>query len=138
MRKIKVLKAKSQYFYDLGYYSYEENGACQLYHYKKFSQRDFEKFVALATSQAIKEHQPSNERITFQDILHSVEFLLIKKFGFKKVKFTAKFNTFGWADILDEKDWGSDRDEQLNRLTEALKKEEFIQELSKSRKISKI
>jgi len=48
---------------------------------------------------------------------------LTKNFDFKRVKFMSEFNVFGWADILDEKDWGSDRDEQLNRLTKSIKED---------------
>jgi hypothetical protein len=114
-------RAKAQYIYNLGYHSYEESENYQLYHHKKFSKNDFEELVAKATADVIKNHLPKNdEHISFQDIIFSVRSVLIRKLGFKEVKFAATFNVFGWPDILDKKDWSSDRDEQLNRLTEAL------------------
>ncbi|OIN88187.1 MAG: hypothetical protein AUJ50_01580 [Candidatus Aenigmarchaeota archaeon CG1_02_38_14] len=61
------------------------------------------------------------ERLTFQDILYDVIEELIKNFGFEKIEFTSEFNVFGWADIMDEKDWERDRDEQLNKLTKKIK-----------------
>jgi hypothetical protein len=130
---------KVRHLYNLGYHSYEESEYYQLYHSKKFSENDFEKLVSKATANVIKKHMPKNdEHMSFQDIAFSVVSELVRKFGFKEVNFTATFNVFGWPDILDENDWKGDRSEQLNRLTEALKKEEFIRELSKQRESSKI
>ena len=112
------------YIYEVGYHSYEESCYIQLYHEEKFSGKRFEGMVIKATVALLKrEGIRKGERTSFQDILHDVVEELITAFGFKEVKFTAKFGIFGWANILDEKDWRHDRDELLNRLTESIKNE---------------
>ncbi len=123
--------------YNVGYDSYEESEYIQLYHEKEFSQQKFEEIVIEATILVLKEDKENyinrykelKEKgddilptVTFQDILHSVVEALVKSFGFKKVKFTGDFNVFGWADILDEKEWEHDRDELLRKLTERARK----------------
>jgi len=111
------------HIYELGYHSYEESQYTQLYHEKKFNQNEFEKIICQAAANILKGYKiRKGERISFQDINFSVAEELIKNFGFKKVNFAATFNVFGWANILDEKDWEHDRDEQLNLLTKSLRK----------------
>ena len=34
------------------------------------------------------------------------------------MEFDSEFNVFGWADILDKKDWRHNRDKNLNKLTD--------------------
>lgn len=112
------------FIYNLGYHTYEESEYIQLYHNKKFNKKEFEKIVIKATITILKKYEiKSTEIVTFQDILYDVVEELIKNFGFKKVKFSSEFNVFGWANILNEKDWEYNRDEQLNKLTKAVKKE---------------
>lgn len=114
-------RVKSQYIYNLGYHSYEESDYYQLYHHKKFSKNEFEQLVAKATLCVIKKHpHKKGQHISFQDVIFEVRDVLIRKFGFQEVEFTATFSVFGWPDILDESDWEHDRDKQLNRLTKAL------------------
>lgn len=110
------------HLYNIGYSTYEESDCIQLYHKKKFSKKEFEKIAAEATINVLKEYKTEkDEQITFQEIFHSVIEELIKNFGFKEVKFASQFNVFGWADILNEKDWEHDRGKQLNFLTKAIK-----------------
>lgn len=112
------------YIYNVGYHSYEESEYVQLCHTKKFNKKEFEKIVTKATVNILKEYKiKKGEKLSFQDILHEVVRELIKNFGFEEIKFTSEFNVFGWANILDEKDWKHDRDEQLKLLTKLLKKE---------------
>lgn len=121
------------YIYNVGYYSYEESCYAQLYHMKKFTQKEFEDIVIKASISVLKDHEyvknykqsnkePFKITVTFQDILFSVIEVLIEKFGFKKVNFIGKFDVFGWADILDSKDWKGERDKQLDRLTKEARK----------------
>ncbi len=125
------------YIYDIGYYSHEESDNVQFYHEQKFSKKEFEdarkqsfrhpgiedsvNIVIKAAINMLK-NQKIGKRgiITFQDIFHDVAEELTRNFGFRRVDFTARFNAFGWANILDKKDWEDDRDEQLNLLTEKL------------------
>lgn len=106
------------YIYNIGYNSYEESEDVQLYHEQKFSKKEFENIVIKATINVLKSRKiKKGEHVTFQRILHCVVKELIRNVGFKKVEFTAGFNVFGWANILDKKDWEDDRDEQLKLLT---------------------
>lgn len=119
------------YIYNIGYNSYEESEYYQLYHEKKFNQKEFEGIVieavifVLKESESVENHKhykhEGRPKITFQDILFSVVEVLVKNFGFKEVKFTSKFNVFGWADILDPDDWKIDRCERLNKLTKLVR-----------------
>ncbi len=119
---IKLMNGNKIYIYNIGYYSYEEIENVQLYHKKRFNKKEFENIITKATINLLKKHEIKKDKyITFQDILDSIIEELIKNFGFKKVKFTAEFNVFGWANILDEKDWKYDRNEQLNLLTKTIK-----------------
>lgn len=111
------------YIYNIGYHSYEENEDVQLYHKQKFGKEDFDNIVIKATCNVLKKHDlKKGNEITFQCIFYPIIDDLIKNFGFNEVKFTAKFSVFGWADLMDEKDWENDRDEQLNLLTKAITK----------------
>ncbi|VVB81324.1 Uncharacterised protein [uncultured archaeon] len=108
------------YLYSVGYHTYEESDYRQLCHERKFSQQEFEDIVTRTTAKIIKEYSKS-ERITFQDVLWSVVKEL-EKDGFQQASFAGKFHVFGWADIRDKKDWKSDREVLLNKLTDATKK----------------
>lgn len=129
MKKLEV--KQKMYVYNVGYHSYEESEYCQLYHEKKFNQKEFEDIVIEAAISVLKESEHVNNykdykhegrvTITFQDIFFSVVEVLVKKFGFKEVKFTSGFNVFGWADILDPNDWKIDRCERLNKLTKRVR-----------------
>ena len=111
------------YIYSMGYHTYEESDNIQLYHEKKFSKKKFEDIVTKATVNVLKEPEfKKDKHISFQDIIYDIAEELIKNFGFKEVKFTADFNIFGWANILDEEDWKRDRDAQLKLLTKAIQK----------------
>lgn len=123
------------HIYNLGYHTYEESDYVQLYHKKKYSKKEFEKVVAKAAVSVLKNSKNKKEnKISFQDIFFSLIEGLVEQFGFKEVKFDAEFSVFGWANILDEKDWKHDRDKQLNELTRSLK---TIKDKTK-RKIKKI
>ncbi len=108
------------YIYNIGYHTYEESESVQLYHEKKYTKEEFESITTEAVGRVLK--AVSKDKVTFQSILFDVVEELTKNFGFTRVKFTSEFNVFGWADILDGKDWEDDRDEQLKTLTDNLKK----------------
>lgn len=131
MQQTCMKKVVEMHIYNIGYNSYEESEYVQLYHEKKFSQKEFENIVIEAVVSVLKKYKELKNssvedsrlksRTTFQNMLFSVIEMLVKKFGFKEVKFIGKFDVFGWADILDENDWEDNRDEQLNKLTKSVK-----------------
>jgi len=108
------------YLYSVGYHTFEESDYVQLCHQRKYGQQEFEKFVIHATAKVTK-HYTDRKRVTFQDVLWNVVKEL-EKDGFQRAQFSAKFHVFGWADIMDKRDWKSDRDVLLNKLTNAVKK----------------
>jgi len=111
------------HIYNIGYGTREESDYFQLHHKQKFSKSEFEMIVAAAVTKLLKVMKPKErERATFQKILYAVTDELAKN-GFTRIKFDAEFDVFGWARILDEKDWDIDRDEQLNFLTRTVSKE---------------
>jgi len=120
---LKSLTINKMYIYNIGYHTYEENEYVQLYHKKKFSKKEFENIIIQITKNILK-NKTKKEHLCFQDILPEVIEELIKEFDFKEIKFDAEFNVFGWADIFDKMDWENDRDEQLNRFTEGIKRGE--------------
>ncbi len=114
---------KIKYIYNIGYGTCEESDYFQLCHEIKYSQREFEKIIVKIVMKEFKGHKvEKDEKISFQDILYRLVEELTKNFGFKRVKFTAEFNVFGWANLLDKKDWEEDRNIQLNMLTNAIEK----------------
>lgn len=114
------------YIYNIGYHSYEESEYVQLYHKKEFDKKTFEKILCQATINVLKNNEEfrkeDKRHVTFQNIFSEVVEELIKNFEFKELKFTSEFSVFGWASILDEKDWKMNRDEQLNLLTKTIKR----------------
>lgn len=113
----------TKHIYNIGYSTYEESEYYQLYHKIKYSQEEFEKIVTKAVTNQFKGHKvKKKERISFQDIISSVVEELTNNFGFKKVDFIAEFSVFGWANLLDKKDWEEDRNKQLELLTNSIKK----------------
>lgn len=111
------------YIYNIGYGTREESDYYQLYHKQRFTKSKFEMIVSKAVAKILRSmKQDQRERATFQDILYAVVDELTKS-GFERVKFDAEFDVFGWAHILDKKDWNIDRDEQLNFLTRTVSRE---------------
>ncbi len=111
------------HIYNIGYGTCEESDYIQIYHKQKFTKSEFETIVAGVVIKVLRGMKPmERKRVTFQKILYPVLQELTKK-GFSRVKFDAEFDVFGWARILDENDWGTDRDEQLNFLTRNVSKE---------------
>lgn len=114
---------RTENIYNMGYSTYEESGYYQFYHKRKYSQTEFEKIVAKAVMNWFKGYKvKKKETISFQDIIFNVVEELTNNFGFKKVNFTAEFSVFGWANLLDKKDWEGDRNKQLELLTNSIKK----------------
>lgn len=105
---------KNKYIYNIGYHTYEESEYTQLYHELKYTQKEFEEIVKQITTKILRKRKET--RMTFQDI-HCEVCNELKEKGFKEIKFTAELSVFGWANILDRKDWEHNREEQLNMLT---------------------
>lgn len=110
-------------FYDVGYDTHEESEHIQLTHEKAFSDEEFEKLVIKAAIAVLKRDTSRiKEHVSFQDILHSLVDELTTHAGFRRLEFNARFVVFGWPSIRDKTDWKGQRDEQLDRLTDALNK----------------
>lgn len=111
------------YFYNIGYNSYEESDYSQLWHEKKYSEKEFKEIIFKIILDIFKNRTEEDKKWekTFQHILPEVVEQLIENFGFKEVEFDAEFNVFGWADLTDENDWKQVRDEELDEITKYLK-----------------
>ncbi len=108
------------FYYQIGYYTEEESDFTVLTHTEQFSEQDIsvmmqEAIVALYPElDVIREQKVSLFPISFKDIYYGdlwrnptknlIDWLLDNK-GFQRLNYTSKWRTFGWADVLDEKDW---------------------------------
>lgn len=113
------------YLYKIGYYSMEESDYIELQHDKKFSDDEMSEMIAEATIDTIRKEGIT--KYTFQCIFSSDNFIqfLKNKFNFKELEYELKWSAFGWASIYDKNDWKHDRDESLNKITDAVKKAGF-------------
>ena len=129
------------FFYEVGYGSYEDSGYIQLFHKKEFSEEEFEALILEVAPEAAErslERQESLEDETqkgdyyrghrFEDMYPHIAALLIEKHGFREISYCARYSVFGWPNLLDKSDWGSDRDETLTRLTDRLNAAGFTPE----------
>ena len=121
-------KNKEVYFYSVGYYSYEDSAEIVLINKKFYTESQFKKLcldislyvynnrIRLDHEEwGIKHHAREPES---KDHAHLKRFdwmyshvvnVLCKSYGFKVLKKTAMFSPFGWAQIDDEYDWASER-----------------------------
>jgi len=124
--------------YNIGYGTHEESESTQMLHKRKFSKSELRDIVAKATIEAAKEYFESefgsDEHLSFQQIYDSV-IKQMKKMGFKEAKFEAEFSIFGWPNLLDEKDWEGQRDENLDFLTKKLKGDKKLKTIMILRKL---
>jgi hypothetical protein len=110
------------YNYKIGYYSHEESYYVELFHENKFMDNEITEMVADATISVIKKMKGREEGVHgFEDIMNDglIQFL-IEKYDFKRLTYENIWTVFGWASIFDKTDWKGDRDERLNKLTDAL------------------
>ncbi|MCL2115761.1 MAG: hypothetical protein FWH29_06035 [Methanobrevibacter sp.] len=114
------------YYYNIGYYTFEESEHTQLIHEKKFVSNELKEIVEEAYIAIIqdKEMWEKNEllRVTIQNLNQYVIEYLVNNKGFRKIKFQAEWNGFGWANLFEE-DWKETvRNKELNSLRDKLKK----------------
>lgn len=118
------------YNYKIGYHSYEESDYVELQHETKFSDNELTEMIAEATVETIKKTKISNNYMhNFQDIFESkdpslIEYL-IEKFGFKLIEYELSWRVFGWSSVFDKDEWGDDRGEHLDKITDAVNKAGF-------------
>jgi hypothetical protein len=108
------------FYYQIGYYTEEESDFTVLTHTKQFSEQDISVMVQEAIAalypelDAIRKQRASFFPISFKDVYHgnsgigstkNLIYWLIDNKGFQRLKYTSKWRTFGWADVLDEKEW---------------------------------
>jgi len=112
--------------YNIGYYTYEESDYAQLYHEKKFTKKELDEIIFKASLSVIKKKMVLNHFIhNYSDIHSDVISVLCDNYGFKEVEYDMSWTCFGWASIFDNKDWESDRDNNLKNLTKYLNKAKF-------------
>jgi hypothetical protein len=112
---------KKNYYYLIGYSSYEDSREIPLSNTKKFTESDIEDFlVEYINSRKNLPTKTFISRNTLAEIIPNgfVSFLCRKK-GFKKLEYTSQYFRFGWPDIFDKNDWESERD-GLNSITDRL------------------
>lgn len=118
------------YNYKIGYYSHEESDYIELQHEKKFSDNELTELIAEATVETIKKMRKAG------DYTHSFQYIfrkdliqyLIEKIGFKRIEYELCWNIFGWGSVFDKKDWKEDRDDHLDKITEAVNGAGFSRE----------
>ena len=123
-------KPKSLYFYLIGYGSYEDSGQVMLSHEKKFTKKRLRdmcmEMAPRAAKKFISGRKPKClggvcmygsrklEDIRFSEFyLFIAEQLSIRK-GFKVVEPCENFFMFGWPNIMDPKDWESQREKDMD------------------------
>jgi len=117
------------YIYDISYGTCEESECVQLSHTKKFTNAQLVDMIADVALEMIrddpeeysrKDFEGKKRSITFQQMFIGLDDMLMKKFGFKSIKFQAKFDVFGWADMFDIEDWDTYRGETDKKFASAL------------------
>lgn len=119
------------YNYKIGYYSHEESDYVELQHKTKFSDNELTEMIAEATVDTIKKMKMTDNHYihTFQDVFDSEDpsliQYLIEKFGFKLIEYELSYRVFGWGSVFDKDEWGDDRGEHLDKITDTLNKAGF-------------
>jgi hypothetical protein len=137
-------RGKDMYIYRCGYGSCEESDYAILSHEKKFTNSQIHEMIKAICVDLYQQFHTSSDRedstgavwssfesrydhCTFQDLWsghgfpddtrYNIPDELIKRYGFKRVKFEADIGYFGWASV-DKDDWVS----HVNEGTEDLRK----------------
>lgn len=140
------------FFYEVGYYSYEDSGFYQIYHTHRYSPEDFEKLVIEVALQVIEAKMPEeNEHLsryldydpakddsgyhrriaeeaaqgwnfTFSEIYSGIVKVLCANYGFKQIKFSARYSIDGWSRLREEKAaFNAEGDPIYDRISQAIK-----------------
>ena len=114
------------YYYNIGYYTFEESEYTQLIHKKKYSNNELKEIVEEAYISIMKDKKIGEKRERYETRIQIVnpeliEYLINNK-GFNKIEFHAEWCVFGWAHLFEE-DWKETvKDKNLYSLREKLKK----------------
>lgn len=105
--------------YKIGWYSYEESCYISFTHDEKYSHDELTKIIGEAAVKAIKEEKGEKHHYLhgFDDIFYAVADILGRDYGFAPLAYDEEWDIFGWASIFDKTDWGSNRDEVLDEIT---------------------
>lgn len=144
------------YKYKIGYGTCEEFACVELEHKDKFSKADITRMVAEAIEAIFpdKMKHAKNEKGYYYEFAFKFEQFwtnglnetniiswLIENKGFKQSEYELTWSVFGWASVLDKKDWNGDRgkNDELAKITtylnkKGIKKENFPFENWKSKK----
>jgi len=109
----------------------EESAYVELEHKKKFSEKELLDIVADAAVEVVKQMKalPLEKYVhlhNFQDIFSgnyctdriNLASCLVDKFGFKRIEYEQVFSVFGWPSIFHKGDWESDREKNLDYITD--------------------
>lgn len=123
------------YLYKIGYGSYEESCFVSFTHEKRFTHDELTKIIGEATVKAIKKQKTQEHHTVhnFQDVFkdykdNDVIHILQSDYGFVAIEYDEFWSCFGWPSIFVKKDWGSDRDENLDAITDAVLAAGFTRE----------
>ena len=161
------------FFYEIGYYSYEDSGFYQFFHTERYTEEEFEDIVIEATLRVVeakipeenadveryarheiaelgdgtsymlkKSHGESDEymaerkaqllerhqreieegwNFNFSDIYSYVVRLLCAEYGFKQIKFSARFSVDGWSQLREESaGFRAERNPKYVKLSQAI------------------
>lgn len=115
------------YFYEIGYGSPEESEFSSLTHESKLTEDDIDTMIIEAIIKIVEDAE--NIYISgYEDMHHSVIEYLVQEKGFEKVEYEEKWSVFGWPSLFDKEDWGEQRGEKLNKITEELNKRGYGRE----------
>jgi len=123
-----------KYYYNIGWDSYEGGDYIQLAHEKRFTERELEEMIHKSFENILRKMK--SKECSDYPISLCVEYMLeylgdelVENFGFQRLEFTAIWECFGWANILDEKHWADQRGEELTRLTKYLHKRGYTKDM---------
>ena len=120
------------YFYEVGYWSYEESPSYTLINEKEFSKEEFDDLVSNCAFEVL---MSINESMydSFQDITSKIIDILEDKHGFKQPIIKSSFNPFGWASVYDKNDWKPQvNDEQLELIRSKVEIEKRDKKINKA------
>lgn len=109
------------YYYEVGYGSYEDSGRIMLSHETLYDDAAFRQMCIDVSKLAMDKYQQKFQddditRISFDELYTFVAEALIEQYGFQQVIPSAGFFPFGWSNILDQDDWKTHRDEDLEAM----------------------
>jgi hypothetical protein len=109
------------FLYKVGYNSYEECPEIVLAHHRDIPGEEFEDLCLSCCEAVAKGMVASGESLhNFSDMYEKVADMLVERAGFEHADFSASFSPFGWASVLDNEDWATQRGDELNKITNRL------------------